>query len=80
MEMIDIFDIDRGVYGGNGGWHSQNTTGDIPEPRVDHCLVAASAPDNSSHNIYLYGGRASETFVYDQIYVLSLPSFHWTKV
>jgi hypothetical protein len=29
---------------------------------------------------YVYGGRSSDTALFDQIYVLSLPSFHWTKV
>lgn len=37
-----------------------------------------AAPDNSSYNIYLYGGRDPVLGVlYDDIYILSLPSFTW---
>lgn len=97
MDTIDIFDIASLDGGGNGTWYKQNTTGDIPAPRELFCLVAASAPDNSSHNMcvsccglsatltltggisYLYGGR-NDTGMFDQVYVLSLPQFRWTKV
>jgi hypothetical protein len=41
--------------------------------------VTVSAPDNSSHSIYLYGGKG-EKDVYDQTYVLSIPSFIWIKI
>ncbi|OJD36009.1 cell wall anchored protein [Diplodia corticola] len=65
-------------------WHRQSVTGDIPPPRSDFCIVAASAPDNSSHNIYLYGGidpsNATAPTLYDDIHILSLPSFTWTRV
>ncbi|KIW44883.1 uncharacterized protein PV06_03321 [Exophiala oligosperma] len=60
-------------------WYSQKASGDIPSSRTDFCLVAAPAQDNSSTNIYLYGGT-SESTIFDDIYVLSLPSFTWVKV
>jgi len=55
--------------------------GDIPDPRRQFCNVLVSAADNSSHNIYLYGGSMGprDYRFYDDVYVLSLPSFTWTK-
>jgi len=47
------------------------------------CTVVASASDYTSHNIYWYGGfdGVHQTDPYnDNVYVLSIPSFTWTKV
>jgi hypothetical protein len=80
FSKIDFLDIASTKNGkSDGTWYSQTATGEIPDPRTDFCIVAASAPDNSSHNIYLYGGRGAND-LYDQIYVLSIPSFTWMKV
>jgi len=82
MEYVDFFDISS-LYNGspNGTWHRQKTTGDIPEPRIDFCIVTVSAPDNSSHNIYMYGGagKDKDTF-FDTIHVLTIPSFTWIRI
>lgn len=77
VDILDVASIDNGNSDGN--WYTQTTTGEIPAPRTDFCLVTVSAPDNSSHNIYMYGGR-DKTQVYDQTYVLSIPSFTWIKI
>jgi hypothetical protein len=80
---VDVFDIDSYLQNpdSNGTWYSQNATGNVPEPRIDFCTVAVSSADNSSHHIYLYGGRNPITnVVYDDVVVLSLPSFSWTNV
>ncbi|KAJ5744849.1 hypothetical protein N7533_009719 [Penicillium manginii] len=77
VDFLDVASIDNG--NSDGTWYSQATNGDIPAPRTDFCLVAVSAPDNSSHSIYLYGGKG-EAKVYDQTYVLSIPSFTWIKI
>ncbi|KAI9778897.1 MAG: hypothetical protein M1839_007860 [Geoglossum umbratile] len=79
MRFIDVFDVASLDDGPDGTWYTQQTSGDFPDPRVEPCLVVASAPDNSSHNIYMYGGRNLQT-TFDQIYVLSIPSFTWSKV
>ena len=85
MKEVDIYDISSGT------WYTQTTTGDpkttdgdvngFPKPRMIGCVVAASAPDNSSHHIYMYGG-GGEYFgsLFDEVWVLSLPMFRWTKV
>ncbi|KAJ5152503.1 hypothetical protein N7492_009783 [Penicillium capsulatum] len=76
MATISIYDI------GNNTW--SNTTGDIPRSaRTMFCSVLCSAADGSSHNIYIYGGydgQDAEQSPYDDVYVLSLPSFIWIKV
>ncbi|KAH0562766.1 hypothetical protein GP486_002585, partial [Trichoglossum hirsutum] len=79
LDTIEVFDVASLDNNQNGKWYKQKTSGDIPPPRIDACAVVASAPDNSSHNIYIYGGR-NVTGIYDQIYVLSIPSFTWTKI
>ncbi|PKX93981.1 putative cell wall anchored protein [Aspergillus novofumigatus IBT 16806] len=80
FDEIDIFDISSVFEGDdNGIWYAQKASGDIPDGRTDFCLAAVSAKDNSSHNIYMYGGKGANE-LYDQIYVLSIPSFTWTKI
>ncbi|KAH0538838.1 hypothetical protein FGG08_004614 [Glutinoglossum americanum] len=79
MDTIEVFDVASLDGGKSGYWYKQKASGDIPEPRIDACVALASAPDGSSHNIYLYGGR-NATGIFDQIFVLSLPSFTWTKI
>lgn len=83
FETVDVFDIDSYLQkpDSNGTWYSQNTTGNVPEPRIDFCTVSISSPDNSSHHIYLYGGRNPITnTAYDDVVILTLPSFTWTNV
>ncbi|KAI1502280.1 hypothetical protein F5X99DRAFT_417994 [Biscogniauxia marginata] len=56
-------------------------SGDIPEMRSRFCAGATWAPDQSSYNIYLYGGRGMppSTAGFDDVYILSLPSFTYIK-
>jgi hypothetical protein len=65
-----------------GKWYIQDISGPngIPEPRAQGCSVVVSAPDNSSHNIYFFGGNNAAKKVYGEVWVLSIPSFTWTKV
>jgi len=80
---VDVFDIESYLQNpsSNGSWYSQKTSGDVPEPRIDFCTVVMSAPDNSSHHIYLYGGIDPTTGKgYDDVLILTLPSFTWTNM
>jgi hypothetical protein len=73
---------------GTNSWYSQSTTADegtsgYPPSRVAFCAVGASAPDNSSHNIYVYGGESEESDskeAFDDMWILSIPSFRWLSV
>ncbi|KAL1600393.1 hypothetical protein SLS60_006778 [Paraconiothyrium brasiliense] len=84
FNTVDVFDLDsyfKDPSSSNGTWYQQTTIGDIPPPRIDFCTVSTSAPDNSSHHLYLYGGidPINDKF-YDDVVVLSLPSFTWTNI
>ncbi|KAF2017788.1 hypothetical protein BU24DRAFT_420844 [Aaosphaeria arxii CBS 175.79] len=66
-------------------WHSQATSvegGTFPPGRQGFCAVAASAPDNSSHNIYMYAGESTVSVpnAYSDLWVLSIPSFKWIRI
>ncbi|APA09574.1 hypothetical protein sscle_05g043440 [Sclerotinia sclerotiorum 1980 UF-70] len=80
MDQINIFDINSVYDGKNGTWYTQQASGNLPPRRIDSCTVVAAAPDNSSYNIYLYGGQDGDSVSYDDVFVLSLPSFKWIQV
>ncbi|OQE91861.1 hypothetical protein PENNAL_c0008G05576 [Penicillium nalgiovense] len=76
METVSVFDVESKT------WYLQNTTGDIPPQLTEFCSVLASAPDGSSHNIYIYGGYDGLDYnanPSDDVYILSIPSFRWVK-
>jgi len=76
MSTIDIYDV------ASGDWYRQPTK-DGPGQLTRGCAVVAPAQDRSSFNIYYYGGydglNQLRSFN-DDVWVLSLPSFTWTKV
>lgn len=78
MNVIDVYDI------ANSTWYKQSTSGNYPKLRVNPCAVAASAPDGSSTNVYLYGGQNlipyGEQIQYDDMWILTIPSFTWIEV
>lgn len=78
MNVIDVYDI------ANSTWYKQATLGKTPSLRVNPCAVAASAPDGSSTNVYLYGGQnllpyGSQVQTND-MWILTVPSFTWIEV
>ncbi|KAK6513490.1 hypothetical protein TWF281_005114 [Arthrobotrys megalospora] len=78
LNIIDVFDIS------NNKWTKQATSGPTPKIRVNACAVVFSAPDNSSHNVYMYGGQnlqpAGDQTQYDDMWILTIPSFTWVQV
>lgn len=54
MDEVDVFDVssiyDDTILTG-GSWYKQKVTGDIPERRVDFCIMQAGAADRSSQNM-----------------------------
>lgn len=78
MNVIDVYDI------ASSSWYKQSTSGNYPSLRVNPCAVAASAPDGSSTNVYLYGGQNlipyGEQTQYDDMWILTIPSFTWIEV
>ncbi|KAH7377909.1 hypothetical protein DE146DRAFT_682658 [Phaeosphaeria sp. MPI-PUGE-AT-0046c] len=58
----------------------QTATGDIPLARRQFCAGVTWPADRSSFNIYLYGGYGfGDPAAFDDVYILSLPSFKWMK-
>ena len=78
LNVVDVFDQF------SSQWYKQATDGKYPELRVNPCAVAASAPDGSSTNIYVFGGQnllpyGNQT-QYNDMWILSIPSFKWIEV
>ncbi|KAK0701845.1 hypothetical protein B0T26DRAFT_757823 [Lasiosphaeria miniovina] len=76
MSTINVYDV-----AGNK-WYNQQTV-DGPGQLTRGCAVVATAQDRSSFNIYYYGGYdgLKETSPHsDDVWILSLPSFTWTKI
>ncbi|RPA86400.1 hypothetical protein BJ508DRAFT_372680 [Ascobolus immersus RN42] len=73
--VINIYDIATST------WYHQGTSGTHPPRRTGQCYVHATSPDGTSHQTFVYGGVADDNPAgYDDIYVLSVPSFTWQKV
>ncbi|KAF2759676.1 hypothetical protein EJ05DRAFT_484605 [Pseudovirgaria hyperparasitica] len=73
MSDIHIFDVL------SQKWYLQTATGDVPESRGRFCAGVTWASDRSSYNIYMYGGLSPTGSSFDDVHVLSLPSFRWIK-
>ncbi|KAL9604501.1 MAG: hypothetical protein Q9219_000466 [cf. Caloplaca sp. 3 TL-2023] len=76
MQTISVFDIAA------GHWYQQQASGEVPSWRAWGCSVVASAPDKSSHSIYVFGGwgETSTDLNDGYVYVLSIPSFTFIRV
>lgn len=78
MNQLDVYDI------ATSSWYIQSTSGPTPELRVNPCAVIAAAPDGTSYNIYKFGGQnlipAEDQTQFNDMWILTLPSFTWIKV
>ncbi|KAE8354609.1 hypothetical protein BDV28DRAFT_156106 [Aspergillus coremiiformis] len=74
MDEILLYDIS------GSKWYTQKATGQVPEQRRRFCAGVTWAQDYSSYNIYFYGGLSiAEGPGFDDVYILTLPSFRWIK-
>ncbi|TGJ83454.1 hypothetical protein E0Z10_g5283 [Xylaria hypoxylon] len=72
---IFIYDIQTST------WYHQTATGDLPELRTEFCAAVSAAPDDSSFQITIHGGWDQlNRRAFNDVYVLSVPSFRWIKV
>jgi hypothetical protein len=79
MQTIDIYDVE------GKKWYQQPTQNGPPGQRAKGCAVVAYPSDHSSFNIYYYGGydglyADQDASFYDDVWVLSLPSFTWVQL
>ncbi|PGG98138.1 hypothetical protein AJ79_08961 [Helicocarpus griseus UAMH5409] len=76
MDKINVFDIDSST------WYEIEATGEIPEARSAFCTAVSAAPDDSSFQVHMYGGRSrfrENATSYDDLYILTVPSFRWIR-
>ncbi|KAK5942844.1 hypothetical protein PMZ80_005410 [Knufia obscura] len=79
MTQLQIYDIDADV------WYTQNTTGapEQPTQTAAFCTAVVPSQDKKSQEIIVYGGYdgtyLSDTNVRDDVWILSVPAFQWTK-
>ena len=77
MKDIHVYDIATRT------WYTQQATAfnnTFPPGRIEGCAVVASAPDHSSHNIYVYGGRPNNANGgLGEVWILTLPTFYWVR-
>lgn len=67
MDVVFLYDIFSGV------WYEQRTTGTTPQMRKRFCSGVTWPDDQSSYNIYLYGGASMPTDGnpgFDDVYIL----------
>ncbi|KAI1329136.1 hypothetical protein F5Y16DRAFT_409298 [Xylariaceae sp. FL0255] len=65
----------------SNAWYQQTATDDLPSLRTEFCAGVSSAPDDSSFQITMHGGWDQfEEQAFNDVYVLSIPSFRWIKV
>lgn len=78
MSTVSIYDI------ASNRWFNQPTkaSAQYPPQSARFCAVTAIAQDQSSYNIYLYGGYdgIGRSEAYDDVWVLSIPAFEWIQV
>ncbi|KAH8195754.1 hypothetical protein TruAng_010082 [Truncatella angustata] len=76
MDEIFVFDM------ATSRWYKQAANGNVPGSRARFCAGVTWAEDQSSYNVYLYGGLGMPGYTsgYDDVYILSMPSFTWIKM
>ncbi|KAI3401857.1 hypothetical protein diail_6416 [Diaporthe ilicicola] len=76
MDEVFVYDIV------SGRWYTQQTSGTTPQMRSRFCSGVTWADDQSSYNIYLYGGAGMppDTSGFDDVYILTIPTFTWIKL
>ncbi|KAG9578243.1 kelch repeat protein, partial [Aureobasidium melanogenum] len=78
MNVIDVYDIATST------WYKQATSGPTPKIRVNPCAAVAAAPDGSSYQVHMFGGQnlipAGNQTQYDDLWILTVPSFTWIQV
>ena len=78
MNVIDVYDI------ATSNWYKQATSGPTPKIRVNPCAAVAAASDGSSYQVHMFGGQnlipAGNQTQYDDLWILTVPSFTWIQV
>lgn len=74
LSQISVYDIE------SSSWYAVTASGDIPEDRGQFCAVVSASPDESSFQVTIFGGwDATKSLDYENVYILTVPSFRWIK-
>ncbi|KAK5131537.1 hypothetical protein LTR08_000864 [Meristemomyces frigidus] len=76
LDTIYLYDIASGKY------YTQSTSGTTPSMRRRFCGGVSWTKDQSSYNIYFFGGLPpydEQGLGYGDVWILSIPSFTWTQ-
>ncbi|KAK5697180.1 hypothetical protein LTR97_007315 [Elasticomyces elasticus] len=76
MNQIYLYDIAIGKY------YTQTTSGTAPDMRRRFCGGVSWPDDQSSYNIYFFGGlqpNDKQGVGFGDVWILSIPSFTWTQ-
>jgi hypothetical protein len=75
MEQVSVYDVANDI------WYAQSTSGGPPPQLADFCAVVAHEENAASYQIYIFGGfDGSSATSSNDVWILSVPSFHWTQV
>ncbi|KAF9438387.1 hypothetical protein BGZ76_008298 [Entomortierella beljakovae] len=56
-------------------WNTMSTTGDVPPPRLDHCMAVSE----DGKKIVVFGGTSDRNDYYNTIYILDVKSGVWKQ-
>lgn len=75
LSRISVYDIQSKT------WYEVTATGDLPEDRSQFCAVVSASADQSTFQVTIFGGfNAYSAKVFEDVFVLTVPSFRWIKV
>ncbi|MCJ1268768.1 hypothetical protein MMC22_008656 [Lobaria immixta] len=75
LSHISVYDIQSKT------WYNVTATGDIPGDRSQLCVVVSASMDQSTFQVTIFGGwNAYTQKTYEDVFVLTVPSFRWIKV
>ena len=75
LSQISVYDIQ------SKAWFPVTAAGDIPGYRIEFCAVVSASVDQSTFQVTIFGGWNSyEHERYEDVFVLTVPSFRWIKV
>ncbi|KAL2066756.1 hypothetical protein VTL71DRAFT_2828 [Oculimacula yallundae] len=78
MSKIDIYNPSTQK------WYTQSASGDVPSGRKNFCMTGAQGKNQSTYEIFVYGGAGLEFFSdansdSRNVYILTLPAFRWIR-
>lgn len=75
LSRISVYDIQSKT------WYEVTATGDLPGDRSQFCAVVSASVDQSTFQVTIFGGwDAYAGKKYEDVFVLTVPSFRWIKV